>query len=390
MTLPQVATAVQRRSSVMRGSQEPTDRTSSRSCSVRRSRLGGPLPLSCPGGSRVEPDGEVRAPTLDGQRMEPRCRRNGRVIQVSIDQPPDALLQWVVDSGAASSIVRIAPMSQSGEGGPWWLSAVVGGREAALVLKAEQPEDAARQRFATAGAALEVAATVDVPAPRLIALDVDAACGWHVLLTTALPGSSSIAADITSARLRTLGSEAARFHLVAGTPSTDLPVRSRSLEGYDLNAGTTTTASTPLLERAREVLADVSLQREEPFGFVHGDFWQGNTLWDGDRYTGAVDWDFAGFGPAGIDLGSLRADVVVLHGGEAGDEVLAGWEATAGRPAPNLAWWDLVAGVSTPEDMGGWLPNFHAQGRTDLDLAVITRRRDEFVRQALHRLTQAS
>jgi aminoglycoside phosphotransferase (APT) family kinase protein len=311
------------------------------------------------------------------------------VIQASADQPPDALLRWVVDSAAASSIGRIAPMSQSGEGGPWWLSAVVGGREAALVLKAEQSDDTARQRFATAGAALEVAATQDVPALRLIALDVDAACGWHALLTTALPGSSTIAAGITSARLRALGREAARLHLVAATPTTELPVRSRSLEGYDLNAGTTPTASTSLLEQARQVLADVPPQREEPFGFVHGDFWQGNTLWDGDRYTGAVDWDFAGFGPAGIDLGSLRADVVVLHGGEAGDEVLAGWEATVGRHAPNLAWWDLVAGVSTPEDMGGWLPNFHAQGRTDLDLAVITRRRDEFIKQALHRLTEA-
>jgi aminoglycoside phosphotransferase (APT) family kinase protein len=310
------------------------------------------------------------------------------VIQESADQPPDALVQWVVSSGAASSIVRIAPMSQSGKGGPWWLSAVLGGREAALVLKAEQPDDAARQRFATAGAALEVAADNDIAAPRLVALDVDAACGWHALLTTALPGSS-IAADITLARLRALGREAARLHLVAGTPTTELPVRSRSLEGYDLNAGTTATASTPLLDQAREVLADVSLLREEPFGLVHGDFWQGNTLWDGDHYAGAVDWDFAGFGPAGIDLGSLRADVVVLHGAEAGEEVLAGWEVSAGRPAPNLALWDLVAGVSTPQDMDGWLPNFHAQGRTDLDLAVITRRRDEFVEHALHRLTQA-
>jgi aminoglycoside phosphotransferase (APT) family kinase protein len=312
------------------------------------------------------------------------------MIKASTGQPPDALLEWVVDSRAASTIVRTAPVSQSGEGGPWWLSAVVEGRETALVLKAEQPDDAARQRLATAGAALEVAAANDIAAPRLVALDVEAACGWHALLTTALPGSSSIAAGITSARLRALGSEAARLHLVAGTPTTELPVRSRSLEGYDLNAGTTATASTPLLDEARQVLADVSLPHEEPFGFVHGDFWQGNTLWDGDRYTGAVDWDFAGFGPAGIDLGSLRADVVVLHGAEAGDEVLAGWEATVGRPAPNLAWWDLVAGVSTPEDMGGWLPNFHAQGRTDLDLAVITRRRDEFVKQGLHRLTRAS
>jgi aminoglycoside phosphotransferase (APT) family kinase protein len=306
------------------------------------------------------------------------------------DQPPDALLQWVVDSGATSSIVGIASMSQSGSGGPWLLSAAVGEHETALVLKAGEPGAGARRRFATAAAALQVAADNAVPAPLPVALDADAACGWHVLLTTAVPGSSSIAASITSARLRTLGREAARLHLVAGTPTAELPVRTRSLEGYDLNAGATSTPSTPLLDQAREVLANGAQLPEEPLGFVHGDFWQGNTLWDGDRYTGAVDWDFAGFGPAGVDLGSLRADVVVLHGMQAGEEVLAGWEETAGHPAPHLAWWDLVAGVNTPEDMDGWLPNFHAQGRTDLDLAIITRRRDEFVRQALHRLARAT
>ncbi len=32
--------------------------------------------------------------------------------------------------------------------------------------------------------------------------------------------------------------------------------------------------------------------------------------------------------------------------------------------------------------MRGWLPNFHAQGRTDFSLATITRRRDDYVEQA--------
>jgi aminoglycoside phosphotransferase (APT) family kinase protein len=128
---------------------------------------------------------------------------------------------------------------------------------------------------------------------------------------------------------------------------------------------------------------------EEPAAdarWLHGDLWQGNTLWDGDRYSGAIDWDFAGFGPGGFDLGSLRADVAVLHGLDAADEVLVGWADVTGRPARNLAWWDVVAGVSTPEDMGGWLPNFHAQGRRDLDLETVTRRRDTYLTRALREL----
>lgn len=277
-------------------------------------------------------------------------------------------------------------MSQSGVGGPWRLD-VAGrdGGEAALVLKAARPDPAEGTRFATAAAALELAAAHDIAAPRPVAQDLTGEHSWLALLTTLLPGTSSIAADITPARLRALGAAAARIHLVPGTPSRELPVRARALDGYDLNEGSQPTASTPLLQQAREVIAAGS-PGDEPIGFVHGDFWQGNTLWDGDRYAGAVDWDFAGFGPAGVDLGSLRADVVVLHGPRAAAEVLAGWEEAASGSAPNLAWWDLVAGVSTPDDMGGWLPNFHAQGRTDLDLGTVTRRRDEYVDQALRRV----
>lgn len=303
------------------------------------------------------------------------------------DQPPASLLAWAEKSLAPSGRVRAATsMSQSGVGGPWRLDVTDGDRTWALVLKAERAGTDERRRFVTAAAALAFAEANGVPAPRPVAHHLDAGCGWLASLTTCLPGTSSVAADISAARLRALGGAAAGIHRASGAPTPELPLRSRSLDGYDLNAATSSTPSTPLLARARAVIATSAPSQDEPHGFVHGDFWQGNTLWDGDRYGGAVDWDFAGFGPAGVDLGSLRADVAVLHGLDAAAEVLAGWEAAAGKPAPNLAWWDVVAGVSTPDDMGGWLPNFHAQGRRDLDLATVTRRRDDYLEQALRQL----
>jgi len=40
-----------------------------------------------------------------------------------------------------------------------------------------------------------------------------------------------------------------------------------------------------------------------PRGFAHGDFWSENLLVDGDRLTGAVDWDYGGGGrPPALDL----------------------------------------------------------------------------------------
>ena len=45
---------------------------------------------------------------------------------------------------------------------------------------------------------------------------------------------------------------------------------------------------------------------DKPAGFVHGDLWHGNTIWDGDVLSGILDWDCGGVGAAGVDLGSLR------------------------------------------------------------------------------------
>jgi aminoglycoside phosphotransferase (APT) family kinase protein len=120
---------------------------------------------------------------------------------------------------------------------------------------------------------------------------------------------------------------------------------------------------------------------------VHGDFWQGNTLWDGALFVGSVDWDYAGIGPGGIDLGSLRCDVAVMFGPDAADEVAVGWKEQFGDAPELLAYWDVVSCLSAPADLNFWLPNFHAQGRTDLDITTVTARRDAFLAAALFELS---
>jgi aminoglycoside phosphotransferase (APT) family kinase protein len=118
--------------------------------------------------------------------------------------------------------------------------------------------------------------------------------------------------------------------------------------------------------------------------FVHGDLWQGNTLWDGEgALTGVVDWDSAGSGPAGIDLGSLRCDAATSAGSRAAAAVLAGYEAVLGRPADDVAYWDVVAALCTPPEVDWFLDAVRDQGRTDLDQPTLLRRRDAFLRAAL-------
>ncbi len=217
----------------------------------------------------------------------------------------------------------------------------------------------------------------------MVGEDLDgAAIGQPALLETALPGSSRIPAIPEPDRLRALGRAAGSIHAVAIEPSPALPLRARSLDDVEFGSLRVPEASADLFAIARNVVAAASAS-VEPNVFVHGDLWQGNTLWEGSRHCGTLDWDVAGVGPAGIDLGSLRCDVAVMFGQRAADVVLAGWEEIRGIPATNVAWWDIVAATSTPPDMAMWLPNFHHQGRQDLDLDTVTVRRDGFLAAAL-------
>jgi len=48
-----------------------------------------------------------------------------------------------------------------------------------------------------------------------------------------------------------------------------------------------------------------------------------------------------------------------------------------------MAYWDVVAALATPPDMGWFPAAINAQGRLDLDRAALLQRRDTFLRQAL-------
>jgi hypothetical protein len=102
----------------------------------------------------------------------------------------------------------------------------------------------------------------------------------------------------------------------------------------------------------------------------------------------SVDWDCAGLGAAGIDVGSLRCDAAMCCGLDAPDHVLAGWQREAERPADSLAYWDAVAALSTPPDIG-WFTDAVSDmaGRPDLTKRLLCERRDAFLADALDRLS---
>lgn len=296
---------------------------------------------------------------------------------VGVTGPDAVALGWAADVIGCRDVAAVRGLREGGS--PWLLRA--DGRE--LVLRVGGPSDAAS--FATVVAALRLAGRAGVPVPRLLGHDDGTATGIPLVLTEYLPGSSQIPLQPDPGRLGALGAVAARLHAVPLRPSAELPARDRPIAGMDFAQLRREQEPRAPLEEAEALVARTQPASDHGV-FVHGDLWHGNTLWCDARLTGLVDWDCAGAGAPGVDLGSLRCDAAICYGLEAPDHVLAGWEQAAGRAAEDVAYWDVVGALATPPDMGWFTDIIHDQGRPDLDQATLLQRRDAFLGQALDRL----
>jgi aminoglycoside phosphotransferase (APT) family kinase protein len=289
----------------------------------------------------------------------------------------DALLRWAVrETAPGAEVVEVRGLR---DGGSPWL--VTFGSGASVVVRAGSPDD--RAMFATEAAALEVTAAHDaVPTPRLLAVSDRPA-----MIVEHLPGKSRIPDAAPVARLRALGASVVALQAIPVDDAVPaLPRRSRPIAGVDFAALRREQPVRPLLAEAESRLASLPVPGPSS-GLVHGDLWQGNALWDGHTLTGLVDWDCAGAGPAGVDLGSLRCDAALCYGPEAAAHVLDGYREAAGRPADDpaddVAYWDAVAALNTPPDLGWFVDALHGQGRTDLTRSLLVERRDTFLSAAL-------
>jgi aminoglycoside phosphotransferase (APT) family kinase protein len=152
-----------------------------------------------------------------------------------------------------------------------------------------------------------------VPAPELVAADVDAAsCDVPALLITRLPGMAFAGRPPLGPLVEVL----AEIHAIdpGGIP----PYR-RYYEPDRLAVPRWAT-DPGLWEEAIAVA-----HREPPdlpVRFIHRDFHPGNTLWEGAELTGVIDWTTGSSGPAAVDLGHLRWNLAVDYGERVADAVL--------------------------------------------------------------------
>jgi Ser/Thr protein kinase RdoA (MazF antagonist) len=132
---------------------------------------------------------------------------------------------------------------------------------------------------------------------------------------------------------------------------------------------------------ALEALVD-SLQLFPPC-LVHDDYFPGNTVWRQGRLVGIVDWTSAVLGDPRMDVGQCRLDLVVSHGIDLADRLLADYESASGRPLPDFWFFDLFYGLSALLYYKDWLVGYNDAGITHLRPEDVYGRLHAFVTRAL-------
>lgn len=291
----------------------------------------------------------------------------------------ESIAEWAVAAAGGDRLVSMTGLH--GGGAPWLMRYEAPGGPGSAVLRVNAPGTEATQALEVRGMALARAG--GVPVPGVIAARADDTA--VLLLIEYVDGSSHQPVQPDPARLEQLGRIAARISAV-DPGDAELPAVTHPIPDIDFEALRARARPQPLLAAAQERIAAIT--PDDPAGFVHGDLWGGNTLWRGAELAAVIDWDCAGRGAAGIDLGSLRCDAAMCYGLDASDHVLAGWQREAQRPAGSLAYWDTVAALSTPPDIewfGEAIPDM--TGRPDLTKQLLRERRDAFLTSALERLS---
>jgi len=192
--------------------------------------------------------------------------------------------------------------------------------------------------------ALSALESVQVPVPRLVAADPEGReCDVPTLLLTWMPGSPAGRPEDPDVFVLRLAEPLPAIHRA--------PRVERRYETYLASDGERVEDLRPpawagdpsVWERAFDVAAGDP--PAAPPRLIHRDYHQDNTLWDGDRLTGIVDWTTGCSGPVGIDLAHMRLNLAWEFDLAAADAFLDAWRANADDPSEYHPFWDLLDAV---------------------------------------------
>lgn len=193
-------------------------------------------------------------------------------------------------------------------------------------------------------------------APRLVATGESAA--QPLIVTTRAPGGPP-GPDVQTERIaRQMAAALARIHSI---DATGLPPRNSAPK-----AGTTRIAR--LAHSAWKSVA------EEEHVLTHNDFWNGNTVWNGDLLSAVVDWSGARRAPRGVDVAWCRQDLMLLGAPQTAQLFLDEYERLAGVEVSSIRAWDTLAAWSAEPRVETWESNYLGIGRHDITGKVLRER----------------
>jgi aminoglycoside phosphotransferase (APT) family kinase protein len=211
-------------------------------------------------------------------------------------------------------------------------------------LNVEDPGIAARE-----ARILRFAEAIEVPTPRLLAFDQSgAAAGTPSLLMSLLRGRVDWWPKDIETWLGRLAELLPRIHAAALPPPGVIP----SYRPYQqVSYRPPSWARLPKVwEQAVEILNGPA--PDLPAVFIQRDFHPGNVLWWRGAVSGVVDWQSASIGPAAVDVGHCRANLLGFSRSVA-DRFTRLWEKVA--DTTYHPWVDVVTVMDFLDDLhDGW------------------------------------
>ncbi|MSP13031.1 MAG: aminoglycoside phosphotransferase family protein [Chloroflexi bacterium] len=144
-------------------------------------------------------------------------------------------------------------------------------------------------------------------------------------------------------------------------------------------------------ERIRDTLVSAwQLPQRNASVLLHGDFWPGNILWQGDKLVAVIDWEDASLEDPLTDLAISRLDILWIFGIDAMNSFTYHYKSMMAIGYTNLPYWDLCAALRLVRlagaNLAAWAAFFPPFGRHDITEQTIREHYRFFISQAFEEL----
>ncbi len=268
---------------------------------------------------------------------------------------PEETLRWVADSvGRGSRIVGVRAIGDSPHSASHALDVEDrrGERHRLTLRRFVRADWLATDPWyvpADEVAVLRLLEGTDIPAPQLVAADVEAeACDVPAILTTRLPGRSPREPGDMESFLRQMAEVLPAIHSVRD-PDALLARRYEPYYAATESQVPSWSARPGTWDRVFEIIA--GSVPDGPACFIHRDYHFWNTLWIRGRLTGIVDWTTGCWGPPAIDLARMRQNLAGEFGLGSADRFLDICR-SVGAASGYHPYWGLLDAADSLPDMG--------------------------------------